>query len=699
MKKTILTSLLVLGGLSAKAQSYVGYLTDNYSGVNGLIANPANITDSRFKTDINIAGASTFFSNDYYGLKLGDVVTSDFDFDTDGKKYPKDSNNFFGNADVLGPSFMFNLTPTSSLAIFTRGRVGYNVNKINGNTFESISNDFDENEDLLIDEDDVYLTANAWAEVGVTYARVLLNKDQHFLKGGISLKYLQGLGNAYASGKNVTIDYDADGTPLSGGQTTGSIESTGEVNYGHSDNIDDNFEDFEVEIVDGATGFGADLGVVYEWRPDYASYASNDGSNTFKHLNKYKLKFALSISDIGSINYKNGTQNTYDITGTVNEDDFENEDNLEDLLNNLYTQTGSSSSEKFALPTALHFNVDYSLNKSFYLNLNTDFSLRSNTKVNSNRIPTMVSFTPRYESKWFSFYMPVSLIQGSGAQWGAGFRAGPLYIGSGSVMSLLLSDNSKAADVYAGLKIPVYHGKPKDRDGDGIVNRKDDCPDEFGPAENNGCPWPDTDGDEVVDKDDKCPEEAGEVMNNGCPLVDSDGDDVLDEDDKCPNEPGAAENEGCPWPDTDNDGVLDKNDECPNEMGTVANKGCPEAPEVTEEVQKQLNDYAKTILFNSGKASIKSESTAVLVDIISILKEYPDAKFTVEGHTDSIGSKATNQKLSESRAMSVRDFLIKNGIDPSRLTAVGFGEDKPIASNMYKDGRAQNRRVEINLVK
>ncbi|WP_400072173.1 DUF5723 family protein [Zobellia russellii] len=699
MKKTILTSLLVLGGLSAKAQSYVGFLTDNYSGVHSLIANPANITDSRFKTDINIVGASTFFSNDYYGLKLGDVVTSDFDFDTDGTKYPKDSNNFFGNADVLGPSFMFNLTPKSSLAIFTRGRVGYNVNKINGNTFESISNDFDENDDLLIDEDDVYLTANAWAEVGVTYAQVLMNKDQHFLKGGISLKYLQGMGNAYASGKNITIDYDADGIPLPGGRTTGSIESVGEVNYGHSDNIDDNFEDFDVEIVDGATGFGVDLGAVYEWRPDYASYSSKDGSNTFKHQNKYKLKFALAISDIGSINYKNGTQNNYDITGTVNEDDFENEDNLEDILDNLYTQTGTGSSEKFALPTALHFNVDYSLNQRFYLNLNTDFSLRSNSKVNSNRIPTMVSLTPRFESKWFSFYMPVSLTQGSGAQWGAGFRAGPLYIGSGSVMTLLLSDNSKAADVYAGLKIPVYQGKPKDRDGDGIVNRKDDCPDEFGPAENNGCPWPDTDGDTVVDKDDKCPEEAGEVLNDGCPLVDSDGDDVMDEDDKCPNEAGAAENEGCPWPDTDGDGVLDKNDDCPNEAGTVANNGCPEAPEVTEEVQKQLNDYAKTILFNSGKASIKAESTSVMVDIITILKEYPDAKFTVEGHTDSVGSEATNQRLSESRATSVKDFLVEKGIDSSRLTAVGYGESKPIASNMYKDGRAQNRRVEINLVK
>jgi len=587
---------------------------------------------------------------------------------------------------------MFNLSKNSSLALFTRGRVSYNINKINGNTFESISDEFDENEDLIIDEDDFYLSANAWAEVGITYAHVLLNKDQHFLKAGISLKYLQGMGNAYASGTNVNINYDADGTVLPNNETTGSIDSQGEVNYGHSDNIDGNFDDFEFEIVDGATGFGADLGLVYEWRPDHAMYTTKD-------VNKYKLKFALSLSDIGAITYKNGTENAYDITGSVNEDDFENEDGIEDILNNLYTQTGSGPSAKSALPTALHLNVDYSLSKRFYLNLNTDLSMRSDAKVNTNRIPTMVSLTPRFESKWFSFYMPVSLTQGSGAQWGAGFRAGPLYIGSGSVVSLLLSDNSKAADVYAGLKIPIYQGRIKDNDGDGILNKKDDCPEQSGPIENQGCPWPDTDGDSVFDKDDKCPEEAGDPMNNGCPWIDSDGDEVLDKDDKCPEEAGATENYGCPWPDTDGDGILDKDDECIDEKGTVANNGCPEVPKVTAEVQKQLNAYAKTILFNSGKASIKAESTAVMVDIISILKEYPDAKFTVEGHTDSVGSKATNQRLSEARALSVKEFLVDKGIDSFRLSAVGYGEDKPIATNMYKDGRAQNRRVEINLVK
>jgi len=112
-----------------------------------------------------------------------------------------------------------------------------------------------------------------------------------------------------------------------------------------------------------------------------------------------------------------------------------------------------------------------------------------------------------------------------------------------------------------------------------------------------------------------------------------------------------------------------------------------------------LNEYARTILFDTGKSSIKAESTSVMVDIIQILNEYPTAKFTVEGHTDSVGSAKLNQKLSDSRANSVRDFLIDKGIGADRLTAKGFGEETPIASNRTRAGRADNRRVEINLVK
>jgi outer membrane protein OmpA-like peptidoglycan-associated protein len=250
-------------------------------------------------------------------------------------------------------------------------------------------------------------------------------------------------------------------------------------------------------------------------------------------------------------------------------------------------------------------------------------------------------------------------------------------------------DKDDACPEVPGLE--AFNGCP-DADGDGIEDSKDDCPNEAGSQEMNGCP--DADGDGIADKDDACPNEAGLAALAGCP--DADGDGVADKDDECPNEAGPAENNGCPWPDRDGDGVLDKDDQCPDTAGTVANKGCPE---VTEEVQKQLNEYARTILFDTGKATLKSESVAVFVDIIRILNEYPNAKFTVEGHTDSVGSEALNQKLSEERANSVRDFLIKEGIATDRLTAIGYGEAKPIASNNTRDGKAQNRRVEINLVK
>ncbi|MDB2462828.1 OmpA family protein [Algibacter sp.] len=250
-------------------------------------------------------------------------------------------------------------------------------------------------------------------------------------------------------------------------------------------------------------------------------------------------------------------------------------------------------------------------------------------------------------------------------------------------------DKDDACPDVAGLE--AFNGCP-DTDGDGIEDSKDDCPEEAGLAELNGCP--DTDGDGIADNKDNCPTVAGLKALNGCP--DADGDGVTDADDACPNEAGPSANKGCPWADKDGDGVLDKDDKCPEVKGTVANNGCPE---VSEAVQATLNEYAKTILFDTGKASIKTQSEAVLADIIGILKEYPTAKFTVEGHTDSVGSEALNQRLSDSRAISVKDYLTSHGIDEFRLSSQGYGESKPIDSNKTRAGRANNRRVEINLAK
>ena len=256
-------------------------------------------------------------------------------------------------------------------------------------------------------------------------------------------------------------------------------------------------------------------------------------------------------------------------------------------------------------------------------------------------------------------------------------------------------DNDGVADKDD--KCPDVAGKPElngcpDADGDGITDAEDACPDVFGLKEFNGCP--DTDNDGIADKDDECPEVAGKPELKGCPDADNDG--IADKDDKCPQQAGPKENNGCPWPDTDRDGVLDKDDECPEEAGPASNKGCPE---VTQEVQTQLNSFAKTILFDVGKSTIRPESATVLNNIVNVLNKYKNSKFSVEGYTDTSGNKDKNQRLSEDRAYSVKAYLVDKGINPARLSAKGFGPEKPIASNKTKKGRELNRRVEINLVK
>lgn len=256
-------------------------------------------------------------------------------------------------------------------------------------------------------------------------------------------------------------------------------------------------------------------------------------------------------------------------------------------------------------------------------------------------------------------------------------------------------DNDGVADKDD--KCPDVPGKPElngcpDADGDGITDAEDACPDVFGLKEFNGCP--DTDNDGIADKDDECPEVAGKPELKGCPDADNDG--IADKDDKCPQQAGPKENNGCPWPDRDGDGVLDKDDECPEEAGPASNKGCPE---VTQEVQTQLNSFAKTILFDVGKSTIRPESATVLNNIVNVLNKYKNSKFSVEGYTDTSGNKDKNQRLSEDRAYSVKAYLVDKGINPARLSAKGFGPEKPIASNKTKKGRELNRRVEINLVK
>jgi outer membrane protein OmpA-like peptidoglycan-associated protein len=247
------------------------------------------------------------------------------------------------------------------------------------------------------------------------------------------------------------------------------------------------------------------------------------------------------------------------------------------------------------------------------------------------------------------------------------------------------------------------NGCPLDSDGDGVYDYLDKCPNTpmaaYGMVDEYGCPL-DTDGDGVADYLDLCPdtpvEAYGTVDANGCP-IDTDKDGVYDYLDSCANTIPESRNyvdaNGCML-DTDGDGVYDYEDLCPTIAGVKANKGCPE---VKREIRNLLNKAMSGIQFETGKATIKKNSYKILNDIAKIFIENKSYIVEVQGHTDNVGKHDYNVDLSDRRAHSVRTYLVNQGVPAERLSAKGYGPDKPIADNETKAGRAKNRRVEFNI--
>ncbi len=249
----------------------------------------------------------------------------------------------------------------------------------------------------------------------------------------------------------------------------------------------------------------------------------------------------------------------------------------------------------------------------------------------------------------------------------------------------ILDADDKCPDVAGPAQ---FKGCP-DADGDGIQDKLDACPNQAGDAKFNGCP--DTDGDGVFDKDDTCPTTAGLAAFGGWP--DTDGDGVEDRTDKCPNLAGAIAGEGCP--DTDGDGVFNNIDKCPDVIGSVASKGCPE---IKKEVIQKIALAAKGINFETGKAVITAGSFKSLDDLVTLLNAYPGASVEIQGHTDNNGTPESNKTLSQERANSVRRYLSAGGVSEARMTAMGYGQEIPLADNKTEAGKTKNRRVDFKLV-
>ncbi|PQV47892.1 hypothetical protein CLV33_106212 [Jejuia pallidilutea] len=427
------------------SQSYVGLNTDNYAGVHSLILNPSGVVDSRFKTDINLISISAFGGSDYFGINFNDIIKAEdgFDFDSDVEKTPTNANNFFVNTDILGPSFMFNLSPKSSMGILSRVRAVFNLHNVSGELYENLSDNFDTNENFNFNSTDVTGTVHAWAEISLVYGRILIDSKKQFLKGGISLKYLQGAGGVFVNSPNFTGNYDA---------TNETLATTGALTYGTSQD----FNNDDIEFKNLTSGFGADIGFTYEYRP----HKLRDSLTSRAH-NKYKLKIGAAITDIGSIDYKESTLTTYNLNATADTSTFNEEGDIEQFLDDNYNATETTINQKIQLPTALRVLIDYQIRHKIYVSLQGNLSLKNKNTVGTNSIINNLVVSPRLETRLFSLYAPISFREYGDVAWGAGFRFSGLTIGSGSILSNLITDSSQTTDVYLGLKIPIYQKRKR----------------------------------------------------------------------------------------------------------------------------------------------------------------------------------------------------------------------------------------------
>lgn len=640
MKKSLLT-LSFVSFFAAHSQNFTGFDQSNYAGVTGIYMQPASIVDSRMKFDMTLVGLDVMAYNNYVGLQRSALKRDGWNFPAFSdpnfqNKYLVENassrdKSLFVNNRIAGPSFMVNINGKNAFAISSSVRTYANIDGVSPPLAKLAYQEFNyptywvtnlENKNLSIQE-------MSWAEYGLTYAHVFKDDNEHFFKGGATVKLLQGIQSGYMFVSDLKYNFKTD--------TTLSIFQSN-VQYGHSDNLNLKQISFGgnnngTKIFDYSQsypGVAFDFGAVYEWRPDYEKHKYDmDGEKGLwrKDENKYKLKVGISVTDLGSIKFKKG-QTSNDFYANVGYWNLKpiapkTIGELDDTIKKRFPQTSSASTYRMNLPTALSVQVDYNIWKTFYVNFTPFIAFQFKNHATKVHDFSSLTLTPRWDHKWFGVFVPVQYNFLDGMRAGLALRLGPIVIGTRNVAPVFGQKTIYGADVYALVKIPIPYGRPRDRDKDGISDRKDKCVNVPGVWEFMGCPdkdgdhiqdsedkcpdvpgikelqgCPDRDGDGITDAEDKCPDEKGPKEFNGCP--DRDGDKIIDKDDECPDDPGTAEFFGCPdrdgdktpdkydacpdvpgpkefkgCPDRDGDTVLDKDDDCPDVPGAVENKGCP----------------------------------------------------------------------------------------------------------------------------
>jgi len=633
------------------SQNYLGVHSSNYNGVMGLDLQPASFVDGRFKFDLNLFSANVgvwtnmasfntvdmpgwwkkSFVDDTEWQKLKgniwDGKGSDSVIETlkdfNDEKYIQDAfqkgeTGYKGlsvnlQADIF--NFGFHISEKTALGFGVKTRMIFNADGISpesihlGRLDMKDSNFFIKKHPDAIEDVNFNISALLWTEYKVNVGQVILDNGDHFLKGGVGLKLLQGLASMHFNVKNFNYKLENDSTFSS---------LNGDVSFGYSSSLEEN-SPTEKNVLKGdkdRLGFGFDLGLVYEWRPEYYDHQYDmDGKTDLwrRSHNKYKLRVGASLIDAGGIKV---TKGGYSRDFSVHSDslfnfrefsrgisglaDFDKKvDKTIPITNGWKDEQDTASTYYHNLPTAVSLQVSYNIWRDFYFDITGIMNTISKNNNQRVRIPSQLSATLAYDGQWFGFYLPFSFNQYSGGKFGLGARLGPVTVGVASLKTLFPKNSGHVygAEAYVGLRLPIIYLEPSDKDNDkvsdkmdlcptvpgiwefrgcpdtdedGIQDSEDDCPYEPGLPQFKGCP--DTDGDGIEDRYDECPDVAGLAVFNGCP--DTDGDGIEDRYDECPDEAGLPQFNGCP--DRDGDGVPDKDDWCPDDPGLEMFKGCPD---------------------------------------------------------------------------------------------------------------------------
>ncbi len=441
---TLLLSLLLLT-LTARlsGQSFPGFNLDNYAGIPGLLLNPANAAGGPVGFEIHLASGSAGFENDYTALgKFGDYDLETLDWDSDFVRNPKPDNSLYLNTDVVGPSLFFGLGRKAGLGLVTRLRSLYDMRNFDGRMLEGIQNEFQDLSGFSTTFEGFGSNTHVWGEISAVLGVVLLDRGGVTLKGGVSVKHLTGVGGTYAYSDRVEVDYVTE---------TDHLRTGGDITYGSFGLGDDIELDPSYFREAAGSGFGFDLGLALEWRPGVA----RDSVYT-----PYRLKVAASLVDLGAVTYPDVLRTNYLLDGSVPVSDVEGS-TLGYILEDYYDGAGQVEELSFGLPTTLYLHVDYRLAGKLYVSALSATALAGNGTAPGNRIRNALTVAPRLETKWLGLYAPVRFGGEQGTALGVGVRLGFVTLGSGTLVSHLLSDTNYALDAYASIRIPFLRRHAK----------------------------------------------------------------------------------------------------------------------------------------------------------------------------------------------------------------------------------------------